>query len=72
MKITLPLEKMSQEEKIQAMEMIWDDLCKKGSNIPSPDWHKKLLEEREDGIKSGSDKFINWNEAKKNIQNSIS
>lgn len=72
MGVTLFLEKMSTEEKIQTMETIWDDLCKKADSISSPPWHEKVLNDREDGIKNGEDEFMDWNRAKKNIQNSIS
>ncbi len=72
MGITIPLEKMTTEEKIQTMETIWDDLCKKAESIPSPSWHKKVLQEREDRIKMGDEKFVNWNNAKKHIRDKIS
>lgn len=72
MEITLPLEKMSIKEKIQTMETIWDDLCKKAGSISSPDWHGKVLHEREKRVKDGNEKFVDWEEAKKNIRNSIS
>jgi hypothetical protein len=54
------------------MEAIWDDLCRKADSIPSPSWHKKVLKEREDSVKKGDEKFVNWNSAKKNIRNKIS
>ena len=72
MEVTLPLEKMSTEEKIQTMETIWEDLSKRADNISSPPWHEKVLNDREDGIKNGKDKFLDWNSVKKNIQDSIS
>ncbi len=72
MEVTLPLEKMSTEEKIQTMETIWDDLCKKADSISSPAWHEKVLHDREEGIKNGDDEFVDWNRAKKKIQDSIS
>ncbi len=72
MEIILPLEKMTTKEKIQTMEMIWDDLCKKADNISSPPWHEKILKAREDGIENGEDEFVDWNIAKKNIEDSIS
>ena len=72
MQITLPLEKMSTEEKIQTMEIIWNDLCRTADNIPSPSWHKKVLQEREDRIKKGDDEFVDWNSAKKHIRDKIS
>jgi hypothetical protein len=65
------LEKMSIEEKIQTMENIWDDLCKKADGILSPQWHEKVLQEREAGINDGKEVFINWNDAKKKIEDSL-
>ena len=72
MTVTLPLEKMSVEEKIQAMESIWEDLCKTADNMPSPPWHEKVLSEREESLERGEDEFIDWETAKKNIRNDIS
>ncbi len=72
MGITLPLEKMSIEEKIQAMENIWNNLCKKADNLPSPSWHKDILQEREESIKKGDEKFVDWDKAKKYIRNKTS
>ncbi len=72
MKITLPLEQMSIEEKIQTMEIIWDDLCKTAGSISSPSWHKNVLNEREERIKKGEDEFIDWDKAKKHIRDTIS
>ncbi|ODS33119.1 MAG: hypothetical protein SCARUB_01743 [Candidatus Scalindua rubra] len=72
MEITLPLEKMTTEDKIRTMETIWDDLCKKAESIPSPSWHKDILEEREKAIENGKEEFIDWSEAKKQIEDKIS
>ena len=72
MEITLPLEKMSIEDKIRTMETIWDDLCQTAKSIPSPSWHKDILDEREKAIENGEEEFIDWSEAKKQIQDKIS
>ena len=72
MNLTLPLEQMTIAEKMRTMENIWDDLCKKADGLPSPAWHKQVLKEREDRIKSGVSKFVDWEDAKKNIRKSIS
>ncbi len=71
MEINLPLEKMSTEEKIKAMETIWDDLCKRADSISSPSWHERVLHDREEGIKNGNNEFVDWDSAKKNIQDKI-
>ena len=64
MEITLPLEKMSIDEKIQAMETIWDDLCQTAGSLSSPDWHRQVLQVRETGIKEGHEEFISLEKAK--------
>ena len=71
MGITLHLEQMSTEEKIQTMESIWNNLCKKADSLQSPSWHKNILHEREKGIKNGDEKFIDWDKAKKHIRDKI-
>ena len=66
------LVKMTTEDKIRTMETIWEDLSKKGESIPSPSWHKDVLVEREKAIDNGKEKFIDWNEAKRQIKDAIS
>jgi len=68
----LDLNKMTTQEKIQAMEMLWDDLCREQPDFQSPGWHRDLLLEREKRLKEGKDKFIDWKQAKKEIMESIS
>lgn len=70
MEITLPLEKMSIDEKIQAMETIWDDLCQKAGSLSSPDWHRQILQERETGIKEEREEFISLEKAKELVHKS--
>jgi hypothetical protein len=69
---TLPLEKMSVEEKLQAMESLWDDLCSKAAGVSSPAWHENVLAERDAMQKRGNDQFEDWDTAKRNIKNKIS
>lgn len=71
MEISLPLKKMSTEDKIRTMETIWDDLCKKAESISSPPWHKDILDEREKALENKEDEFIDWSNAKKQIEEKI-
>ncbi len=72
MNFTLPLEKMSIEEKIQTMETLWEDLCKKADSLKSPLWHKDILQAREENLKKGEDEFVDWEKAKNQLQNKLS
>jgi hypothetical protein len=69
---TLPLEKMSIEEKLRAMESLWEDLCSRAGVITSPAWHGDVLAEREAMYERGDDEFEDWEEAKRNIKNQVS
>ena len=67
----LPLDKMSVEEKIQAMESLWDDLCSKADGVSSPAWHEDVLAARDAMQKRGDEEFEDWDAAKRNIKNKI-
>jgi len=71
MSITVPLENMSFEEKIQTMELLWDDLCHSSEAIESPSWHKDILIDRERALNECDDEFIDWEAAKNNIKKKI-
>ena len=68
MGITLPLDKMTIAEKLEAMEILWNDLSQDPKNIPSPDWHGEVLRKREADIKNSKDHFSNWEDAKNKIR----
>lgn len=69
---TLPLEKMTVQEKLQVMEEIWSDLCCNQNHIPVPQWHKDILDKREKLVKEGKATFVDWETAKKRIADRIS
>ena len=69
---TLPLETMPVEKKLQAMELLWDDLCSKAEVMSSPAWHEDVLADRDAMLKRGDDEFEDWEAAKRNIRNKVS
>ena len=71
MNISLPLDKMTSLDKIAVMEKLWDDLCRDSESIPSPLWHKDILEEREKEINEGKAKFTSLDLAKQRIKDQI-
>ncbi len=68
MDISLPLDKMTSLDKITVMEKLWDDLCQDPESIPSPKWHKEVLESREMELNEGKAKFIAFDLAKEKIR----
>jgi hypothetical protein len=71
MKNSLIIAQMTTEEKIQTMETLWEDLCRKAEDVPSPLWHKGVLQEREERIKTGEEVFLDWESAKKQIREKV-
>ena len=71
MNISLPLDKMTNLDKIALMEKLWDDLCQDSESIPSLNWHKDVLEAREKEINEGKAKFTSFDEVKERIKDQI-
>ena len=72
MSVELIFQQMNVLEKLRMMELLWDDLCRTESDIPSPQWHENVLRERENMVRDGSDEFIDWDQAKKEMRKKIS
>ena len=63
MSINLPLEKMTLADKLEAMEALWADLSRTPADLPSPDWHRDVLNERRRLVAEGKLKFLDWDTA---------
>lgn len=72
MPLTLPIKDMTVEEKIQAMEALWEDLSRNVENFKSPEWHGEVLEARQKLVESGQAEFIDWDQAKIDIRKRVS
>jgi hypothetical protein len=68
MNVDLPLDQMTTEEKLRVMEALWADLSRNEGELESPSWHKDVLEQRETRIVSGQEKFLDWEEAKRELR----
>jgi hypothetical protein len=64
----IELEKMSREEKLQAMEAIWADLSKVEAELESPSWHADVLRETEERVATGEERIIDWKVAKQELR----
>ena len=71
MTVTLPLDVMSVDDKIQAMESIWLSFMQNPAEMESPAWHGDVLTAREARASAGSSRYSDWNEAKSRIRASV-
>lgn len=68
----LPIENMTVAEKLSAMEALWDALCRDEEQILVQEWHKQVLDERQQQIEAGQATFTDWETAKARIRNRLS
>lgn len=54
-------------EKLQIMEAIWDDLRAQADQIPVPQWHKDLLDERRKAVEEGREEVLDWDSIKDSL-----
>ncbi|TAL37081.1 MAG: hypothetical protein EPN93_06550 [Spirochaetes bacterium] len=71
MKVTIPVKEMTVADKLEAMELLWDDLSKNPDNMPSPEWHEDVLRERENAFRKGQEQPEDWSLAKKRIRKAV-
>ncbi len=71
MSVIEQIHQLTLQEKLIAMEAIWDDISSGEENLEIPQWHKDLLDEREKLIADGKARFIDWEEAKEQIKQAV-
>ena len=67
MAILEQIRQLSLQEKL-LMEAMWDDISRVDEQVEMPQWHRELLDEREALIEQGTAQFIDWEVAKKQIE----
>jgi hypothetical protein len=60
----LPIKQMSWEEKLRAMEELWESLSEDESQLDSPPWHADTLRETAERYAAGQEQPIDWSAAK--------
>jgi len=63
MSIDLPLDRMTLADKLETMEQLWADISKTPAAVPSPAWHKTILDERRQLAAEGKLTFLDWETA---------
>ena len=62
------IEKMSLDERLQTMELLWSSLARTPDAVPSPDWHGEVLATRMAKIERGKAAFLTIPELKERLQ----
>ena len=59
---------MTTEDKLRAMEDLWTSLAEDEASFSPPEWHREALQETEAKVRSGTEQFIDWTEAKASLR----
>jgi putative addiction module component (TIGR02574 family) len=70
---TLPLpppgfEELSVEEQIDYIQSLWERIAAHPEDIPVPDWHRKIIEERLADLDENPDAGIPWEEVRETMK----
>lgn len=65
---TIDIKNMLVEEKLEAMELLWDDMCRNAPDVISPDWHEDILKTREQNVTEGKNQFEKWDDVKQDLE----
>jgi hypothetical protein len=69
--VNLPLKEMSLQDKLAAMELLWEDLSRSPEAVASPASHEDVLAERRQRVAEGSARFDDWEAAKTQIRKKL-
>ncbi len=56
------ISRMSSNERVEAMELLWESFATEGIDYPAPDWHAKVLAERSEIIDSSKAAWLSVDE----------
>jgi hypothetical protein len=62
------IEKMTLEEKLEAMELLWKSISEKPAEVVSPAWHGDIVAARLAKIEKGEAKFLSIEEARQRLR----
>jgi hypothetical protein len=62
------IQQMSRSEKLQLMELLWEQLSRPDDALKSPAWHAQELAETEQRLAEGTEQIMHWDVAKKELR----
>lgn len=62
------IQSLSRHEKLQTMELLWEELSQDSASLELPPWHEAALRETEGRVQSGDERILDWREAKEELR----
>ncbi len=67
--MNLPISSMTTTDKLAAMEELWTSLQQDADAAPPPEWHARVLAERQKKIDNGETSFSTIDEVRSRLEN---
>lgn len=64
---TADIERMSLEERLRTMELLWASITRTPETVPSPGWHEAVLADRLAKIERGEGEFLTLAQLKERL-----
>jgi hypothetical protein len=61
------IHQMSWEEKLRALEELWDAITREGDRYESPVWHEQELKETQQRVDAAAEEAMEWATAKRDL-----
>ena len=68
---SIPLESYSVDENLVLMDRLWEILSRRPGDVPSPELHGDVLSSRLIAVREGNTSFVDWDDAKKRLQDRL-
>jgi hypothetical protein len=62
------IEHMSIEERLQAIELLWNSVSQTGDRVASPGWHGDVLAIRRARVEAGEGRFVPMTELRQRLK----
>ena len=65
------IRQLSLKDKLALFESLWAEISADPNQVEVPEWHKALLDSREEALQRGDAKVLEWEEAKRQIDQKV-
>ena len=65
------IRQMTLPEKVALLETVWAEISTEPDHVEVPQWHKDILDRRDLGLQKGRATVLEWEEAKKQIDQAV-
>jgi putative addiction module component (TIGR02574 family) len=64
-------DKLSMDEKIEYVQSLWDKIAATPEEVPVPDWHLQILDERLESLRTKPNEGKAWEQVKQEIRRKV-